>query len=413
MDRRRPQLSSDGWSAAGQEVSETSTDGPPKSLSALSANPMSRTLIVADDLTGACDAAVAFARRGRRTLVLLSDKPDVATEADTCAISTTSRNVAAEVAEIRLATIASRAAGFPRIFKKIDSAFRGNTAHEIALASRSFAARLSIVAPAYPALGRDSRRGFIRIRDIHGERTIDALGALRFAGLEVPCIPASIADHGIAEQLKVATRQAGPRVVFCDAQKQRHLEAIVRAGKRLPVSILWVGSGGLAHALAAADGALNAVAPTVPQGLVLLFVGSNHEVSIAQVRRLFSRFDVATWQPGPAPQDLAEAGAALVPVACGQTDPSAITALTAQIAPDAVSCLFMTGGDTAAIVCDALGIEAIDLQRELEPGLPQGLAVGGRFSGRTVVLKSGGFGEAATIENVVRTFARCRELPVG
>jgi D-threonate/D-erythronate kinase len=377
----------------------------------LSANPICRTLIVADDLTGACDAAVAFASAGRRPRVLLKGELNAAIDADICALSTNSRDVPLDVAEAKLSAIASQAIGFSRVFKKIDSAFRGNTAREIALVARLFPARLSIVAPAYPALGRSSRRGIIRIRDVHGEKTVDALTALRSVGLEVSCIPACIPEHAIAEQLLASTRQGESSVVFCDAQEQPRLEAIVHAARRLPDRILWVGSGGLAHALAVADGISDAGASAIQPGLVLLFVGSNHEVTIAQVRRLFSRFDVATWRLGnPPPNDLAETGAALIPLACGQSEQSAIAALAAQIDPDAVSCLFMTGGDTAALLCDSLGIEALDLQREFEPGLPQGLAVGGRFSGCTIVLKSGGFGEAATLESVVRSFARCRKI---
>ena len=73
-------------------------------------------------------------------------------------------------------------------------------------------------------------------------------------------------------------------------------------------------------------------------------------------------------------------------------------------APHHVSCLFMTGGDTAALVCRALGIESLDLEIELAPGLPQGTAAGGRFGGCTVVLKSGGFGESSIMSRLVDQF---------
>jgi uncharacterized protein YgbK (DUF1537 family) len=54
--------------------------------------------------------------------------------------------------------------------------------------------------------------------------------------------------------------------------------------------------------------------------------------------------------------------------------------------------LLLSGGDTAALVCRALNARAIELQRELAPGIPCGVLQGGSFDGLPVVTKSGGFG---------------------
>ena len=100
-------------------------------------------LLVADDLTGACDAAVHFAMRGIRPAVVLVARGASAAGARMVAISTESRDLAPD--DIRRALFAA-AAEFPgdcaaRVFKKIDSTLRGNTGVEIAAALEAFALR--------------------------------------------------------------------------------------------------------------------------------------------------------------------------------------------------------------------------------------------------------------------------------
>jgi uncharacterized protein YgbK (DUF1537 family) len=54
--------------------------------------------------------------------------------------------------------------------------------------------------------------------------------------------------------------------------------------------------------------------------------------------------------------------------------------------------LLLSGGDTAALVCRAVSAQAIELRRELAPGIPAGVLQGGSFDGAPVITKSGGFG---------------------
>jgi uncharacterized protein YgbK (DUF1537 family) len=58
-----------------------------------------------------------------------------------------------------------------------------------------------------------------------------------------------------------------------------------------------------------------------------------------------------------------------------------------------VAALFLTGGDTGTLVCNAIGAQSIDLRDEIEPGFPWGILDGGMFHGLPVASKSGGFGE--------------------
>jgi uncharacterized protein YgbK (DUF1537 family) len=63
-----------------------------------------------------------------------------------------------------------------------------------------------------------------------------------------------------------------------------------------------------------------------------------------------------------------------------------------EILANATGPLVLSGGATAALVCRALEIHAIDLRLEVAPGIPCGLARGGPFHQAPVVTKSGGFG---------------------
>src|ERR1035437_1502248 len=80
-------------------------------------------LLVADDLTGACDAAVYFAAHGLRPATVLVARGTKAAGALMLALSTESRDL--PPAEIRRA-LAAAAAGFPLdyaalVFKKLES----------------------------------------------------------------------------------------------------------------------------------------------------------------------------------------------------------------------------------------------------------------------------------------------------
>jgi uncharacterized protein YgbK (DUF1537 family) len=357
-------------------------------------------LIVADDLTGACDAAVAFAQRGIETQVHLSET--LSGNSEVCAICTESRHRPAEQAARQLQELARKVgtgSGI-QIFKKIDSVFRGNTFHEIRSIVDAFPSHLAVIAPAYPALGRITRDGLLYIDDLTGSRTLTVRQGLQSVGLRPHWIAAGIGAPGIANQMNAA------QIVFCDATQQSDLDAVVQAAHTLQKPILWIGSAGLAHALA------SHAFPTVrqrlrtadeTQGITLAFIGSDHPVTLRQIESLHDTHPVATW---PHESQHAAPSVFLVPIDIAKTSESAIRGAVSNYTPQDVACLFMTGGDTALLVCRALGIEALNLQEEFEPGIPQGAAIGGTFAGCPVILKSGGFGEAEAISRIATRYSQ-------
>ncbi len=164
-----------------------SRPGPEQALSRGRAR---QVLLVADDLTGAWEAAVAFAQRGLSTRVALSGTATTAEESDVVAIDTETRDIAPEkiLPTLRKATELWNGQG--QFFKKIDSMFRGNTFAEIAALKKLFPDTVLAIAPAFPALHRICRNGELIWADSSGHGSFSLLKKLSSHGVSTSSIPA-------------------------------------------------------------------------------------------------------------------------------------------------------------------------------------------------------------------------------
>jgi uncharacterized protein YgbK (DUF1537 family) len=373
--------------------------------------PLPEVIVIADDLTGASDTAVSFSMRGLKADVLL-EWPAESVSAAVIAISTASRDIPAPEARQRLKASITQLnlKRYPCIFKKIDSVFRGNTLDEIIAVIEEFPFDLAILAPAYPQLGRTSTDGVVNIRDLSGERSIPVKDSLVASGLHLSHIPSGSSSKEIASALAKAHR-GECQLVYCDAASEADLEKIVIEGRSLAVRTLWIGSAGLGHALACSLAKDEIRRPQPPPSLptpgsIVFFAGSDHMVTKAQIDSLREDHEIieCSTTGGPLDDPHQDRKIYLVPIKRETTTPSHISNLFARMQPENISCLFMTGGDTAALVCRALGIKSLQLQDEFAPGLPRGIAVGGRFDGATVILKSGGFGDADVLSRIAGAY---------
>jgi uncharacterized protein YgbK (DUF1537 family) len=64
--------------------------------------------------------------------------------------------------------------------------------------------------------------------------------------------------------------------------------------------------------------------------------------------------------------------------------------------------LLLCGGDIAIAACSALGARGIELQGEVEPGVPWGRLVGGELADLATVTKAGGFGKVEAFARSIR-----------
>ena len=125
---------------------------------------MERLLMIADDMTGALDAGVAFASSGARVCVgqgcYFTSDPEAA-ECGVVVSVVPTRHVSPSEAYDMVRETVERAAplGFSVIFKKTDSALRGNIGAELeAVMDASGVKRLCFV-PAFPAMDRVTKNG--------------------------------------------------------------------------------------------------------------------------------------------------------------------------------------------------------------------------------------------------------------
>jgi len=348
-------------------------------------------LLVADDLTGACDAAAPFATRGYVTVARLDGRWE-ARGADAVAISTESRGLGAGRLREAFAYMGKAEAGL--LFKKIDSTLRGNAGVEIGLAWEAFGSEAAIITPAFPAMGRRVEAGALRVAGGRFQ-PIDVAGFWRAQGLN-GC--AHVSTEGLAAALAARTR-----FVSVDASSDADLDAIVAAGLACGRRVLWAGSAGLAAALARAVARERhcEAEPAERYDAVLFCIGSNHAVTVEQQRELAAARAVAAVNAEAPAKGIAGAlrrgRHAMLHVPYGRVTAEGVRRLIgAWRGP-----LVLSGGTTARLVCDALGVREIRLEREIAAGIPRGTIVGGVFDGLPVVTKSGGFGGPDALIQIV------------
>ncbi|MFI7275073.1 four-carbon acid sugar kinase family protein [Streptomyces sp. NPDC049879] len=380
-------------------------------------------LIVADDLSGAADSAVAFAARARTGVVLDPGAPWP--DATAVAVDTDSRYLPGEAAARRAAAVLDRAAPGTLVYKKIDSTLRGNIGPETAaclaaLARRTGRRHIAVVTPAFPATGRTVRDGRVLVdgepvETRHPGRTPLA-AQLTAAGLTVAALGLRELRTGDPARTLAA---ADADALVVDAETDDDLARLVRACAGLPV--LLVGSGGLAQHLTAAapratpaDTATDVTAAGAHRP-ALVCVGSRSDLAHAQRDALVTGLPAT---PVPVRLDApAAATTARITEALRAGRPAIVfpdpdeplrperaadvaAGLAAAVRPalPAAGTLVVTGGETARAVLLAAGVRALTVHGEAEPGVvllrtPDGLPV---------VTKAGAFGDAGTLLRVVR-----------
>lgn len=125
---------------------------------------MTKMLMIADDMTGALDSGVMLSARHINTLVQIDSDADIRSAFDHCdviVVNTETRHLSAEEAYARVYRVAKQAVdlGIPYIYKKTDSALRGNIGAELHAVLCASNAKVLHFAPAFPQLGRTTVNG--------------------------------------------------------------------------------------------------------------------------------------------------------------------------------------------------------------------------------------------------------------
>jgi 4-hydroxythreonine-4-phosphate dehydrogenase len=359
-------------------------------------------------------------------------------------LDTDNRKLTADAAAVRLRQVLdSLPAGdqSPTAFLKIDSLFRGPVASQLEVLAADGPV---ILAPALPPLGRSTVNGTVHHQGVPLHKT-----TLWHAETSVPPATIAAALHPLAttlvelatvrtggETLAAALKDAsadGPfPVVVCDAETPADLEAIVIAALSIP-GVRFAGASALGSALVGAPvpalprtatEALNrspavvhsSIGVRTTGGFPLLVVGSASGPAREQLKALADD-GVAVITLSPA--DLLAGTADLAPLAAAlTTGPAAVTVDASAVDP-AMSTriagalartvallardrpLMLTGGETARSVLDALGVQRLSVQGEIEHGAVLSLAP----DGNPVVTRPGSFGETNSLRTILAVLA--------
>ena len=371
---------------------------------------MARDFFLADDLSGALDAAAAFHGAGRAVTVRLSGTGLPTREAEptgqetratpdheVTAYTTETRNATDAIAARSVADAIARghAGGGRLLFKKIDSTLRGPVVAEVRALLAALPEVRVLFTPANPRAGRTVRDGVLRVHGVPVAETEfgrDPVSPVRESSLRV-----------LLREFPAA------RLAIADVVSEEDLVAAVAKMNADGGGWVGVGSGALAAVVAGKRRRGLGPRPDVPAGPALIVCGSTHPVNRAQAAELqrergVPAFEVALREPMAGVRAAVErlrsgGGAALLLEPARGDSAEALQAIVRAalhaIETASVRRLFVMGGETAFGVCGALGVRSLQFVKEIEPGASVSAV---RFHDRPalVAMKNGGFGDAGT-----------------
>lgn len=374
---------------------------------------MDRLALLADDLTGACDASAVYARAGYSVRVFpFQEGPWNAGDAEVISASSNSRNLASHDAAsaLRRSAEACRELGAKRFYKKIDSTLRGQVRSEVTALLEHLQLHAALICPALPSQGRTVQDAAVLVDGVPAH--LGAAGRDPGAPLQsssiLTCVPGAL-TCSLAELRsgflpdRVNEALSKRTVMVCDAVTDEDLHIIAETVRNRQ-DILPVGSSGLARALAGPQG--NSVPVTSP---VLALIGSLHPASRAQALRCSGVISLA--DPPEVPETVRQClehlkhrrSPVVITSGSSASDPSGFLGRTAAAVLEQVPDLRIaaSGGDTALGVLRELGASHLDVTGELCSGVPVSVIIGGRFDGVSVITKGGGFGGPETLRELI------------
>jgi len=224
--------------------------------------------VIADDLTGASDTGITFARKGYLTRVMfeISDRSRDLGSADCIVIDTDSRALEGAHAYGRVRHTAEilKANSFINLYKKVDSTLRGNIGYELDALQDVFQKKCVFLAPAYPEKGRVTRNGIHYVHGVpasesemaadpktpvvHSEviRILTGQTRRKCAGVTLYVIrqPFDQFHDYVREQMN-----RGVEIFAFDAESEEDLDRIGRLVEIYGTDCLLAGSAGLARAV--------------------------------------------------------------------------------------------------------------------------------------------------------------------
>lgn len=391
---------------------------------------MLKLLMIADDSTGALDSSIQFASRNIPVRVYLRPSEEWDRSAEVLVINTDSRHLPGKEAGelVRREVERGRREGARILFKKIDSALRGNLGSELAAMLSAEGGERLYLMPAYPAGGRTTRDGVqlwngVPIAEtVYGRDPFEPVHCSRVAGAV-----ALQTDLPVAE---VPAGRPAPRkgagIFVLDASSDEELRGRCRELLDGPAPLLLGGCAGAASALAECLYPGQAGSPVLPPAEKLLVVsGSLHTVSRGQMARGraegipchtfqmdcelvqgFAKSKAGLCLAREVAAELERHGVVLLETEQSSFFPDCETSRRTAEVVDRIcreagpTALAVFGGDTLLEIAGLLLRPGICPCREVVPGVPVSIAEDREGNLIPLVSKSGGFGPEDVIGRI-------------
>lgn len=405
---------------------------------------------IADDFTGATDMASMLVKGGLRTVQTIGLPPDGLENiaADALVVALKSRAIPAEDAVAQSLEVLGelRKTTARRFFFKYCSTFDSTAAGNIGPVARALEEELRAdwvpFCPALPVNGRTVFNGHLFV----GDRLLNESGMEHHPlnPMTDPDLRRVLAEQsdtvpGLVPAKAVRTGPEAVRRVIVEHRRQNTHFAIVDCvddadldvlGEAFRDLILVTGGSGLGIGLARAWVRERRVeehddpAALEPRaGATAILSGSCSNATLAQIRAFEAqggevlRLDPVELAKGPSalgeaaqwagaslgrrpiaivasdtPDGVQAVQSILGPEKAGQVVEEAFAQLAPALVGNGVTRLVVAGGETAGAVVSALGVQAMAIGPEIDPGVPWTQVVQGDCEGLCLALKSGNFG---------------------
>ncbi|MFC7691619.1 3-oxo-tetronate kinase [Paeniroseomonas aquatica] len=395
---------------------------------------------IADDFTGATDLANTLVKGGMTAVQVIGVPTGPLPEADAIIVALKSRTSPAReaVAESLAACEALLAAGAKQIFFKYCSTFDSTEAGNIGPVADALVQRLgcgfAIANPAFPTNGRTVFQGHLFVGDkllnesgmenhpltpMKDANLVRVLG--RQTGGTVKLIPFAVVEQGVTilRHTMTGLKESGWRYAIVDAVTDAHLLAI---GEAVADHALVTGGSGVAMGLPAnfrAKGLLpdrgEAAAALPPMaGPAAVLAGSCSRATMGQIGYardhahtleldVLATPDAAAlqaealaWAEGKLgdapiviaasapPEKVAALQRKLGREAAGALVEDTLAGIAAALVARGVTRLVVAGGETSGAVVSRLGVTALRIGPEIDPGVPWTYAESGSAGVRSI-----------------------------
>ena len=419
--------------------------------------------VIADDLTGANDTGVQFAKKGYNTMVSVLDERStimIPDNLDVFVMDTETRELESNTARKRLKSILEKININKKdlVYKKVDSTLRGNMGDEIEEIMIILNRDICIFSPSYPSYQRITIGGYLVVdQKPLSLSEYSCYNSTQVENSFIPFLLKKQTDFPVGRiDLKDVAKgqktilskinelyQKGNKIIVIDSTNEEHLKDIFTSSLKLDRPVLFSGSAGLANHFPNINNKHEDLKIKIEnnKGPVIVVAGSRNSIMEDQVNYLKNRLNITELKIdleqifSNKERILDNYVAECIKAIKDNHDLVIHTAaiynkeklinkklmlkynigfreleikiktflgeLTSKIIKNSdVRNLILTGGDVALGVCKKLNIYNMNILDELLPGIPLSTAYYENHI-LNIITKAGGFGKEDTLYNLI------------